>query len=145
MRRALIPVLALAATRLAAASPPDPVFVVLDRADPREISEATEIFVNGQKIAHFELDAAHRAAQARVTVPAAAAYSYALCGRITIRRPDGAIEQHVVDGGGQFATLDGRHLVALAAEDFQVFYLADETDPSPAPPRATSQCPRPEV
>ena len=69
-------------------------FHVTDQTDPLEVTEATTVFVNGQLVAHFELSAEHPFADIAVSMPAADRYEYALCGRITIRAPDGHSETH---------------------------------------------------
>ncbi len=89
----------LLAPMLCAAAPAAATFQVLDETAPTEISEDTVIFIDGHLVAHFVLDKQHTSVVADVTVPAAAQYDYALCGRITIARPDGQQEQRVVDGG----------------------------------------------
>ena len=118
-------------------------FTITDGTDPREWSEDTQIFINGEMIAHFRLDAAHPIERIDATVPRAPVYEYALCGRITILRPDGQREIHIVDGGGKLAAVDGRTFQALAAADFTVFYLAEETGRRPPDLHKTALCSEP--
>lgn len=110
-------------------------FTVTDERDPFEISEDTVLFIGGRQVAHFMLDAGHETQTRSVTIPAAPQYEYALCGRITITRPDGTHEQHVVDGGATLKSINGHALRALAAGDFTIFYLAEASDDNPMPPR----------
>lgn len=100
-------------------------FHISDETDPAEVTEATTVFINGHLVAHFELNAQHPFAEVGVTVPAADRYDYALCGRITIRAPDGHSETHVLDDGATLLAPEGRHLEALAADGFTTFFLAE--------------------
>jgi hypothetical protein len=109
-------------------------FQVFDEMDRQEVSEDTVIFINGRLVAHFKLDKGNPAVTADVEIEAAKTYDYALCGRITIARPDGTTEQHVVDGGGTVPEVAGRTFLALAASDFTIFYLLDSQSKSPMPP-----------
>lgn len=109
-------------------------FQVSDERDPAEVSEDTVIFIGGQQVAHFILDPQHDSETQTITVPAAAQYDYAMCGRITILRDDGSHEQHVVDGGATLKGVNGGQYRALAANDFTIFYIAAANDPAPVPP-----------
>ena len=121
----------------------DVTFQVLDETDPAEISEDTVIFIDGRLVAHFVLDKLHTSQTETVTLPAAAHYDYALCGRITVARPDGGREQRVVDGGATLTDVAGHLFRALAANDFTIFYLADASEAIPDVPkdaRHTNAC-----
>lgn len=107
---------------------------LVDETDPAEVREATTIFINGQLAATFNLDAQHPRETKTVTIPAAQHYDYALCGRITIRRPDGQTETHVLDDGASLANVDGETLEALAGAEFTVFYLARRDPDAPSVP-----------
>ncbi len=109
-------------------------FRIADQTDPVEITEATTVFVNGKQVAHFELSADHPFAEVDVSVPAADRYEYALCGRITIRTPDGHSETHVLDDGATMPDPQGRHLEALAADGFTTFFLAERAGEQTATP-----------
>lgn len=98
-------------------------FHIADATDPAEVTEATTVFINGALVAHFELSATHPFGDVEVTVPAAARYDYALCGRITIRAADGHSETHVLDDGATLVDPAGQHLEALATDGFTTFYL----------------------
>ena len=100
-------------------------FQIADETDPAEITEATTVFINGQLVAHFELSATHPFGSVAVTIPAADRYEYALCGRITIRAPDGHSETHVLDDGATMGDPSGRNLEALASDGFTTFFLAE--------------------
>ena len=118
-------------------------FQVIDETDPAEISEDTVIFVDGHLVAHFVLDNQHPVQTADINLPALPHYEYALCGRITVRRPDGTQEQRVVDGGATLTDVNGHLFRALAAGDFTIFYLADAKQDPPEPPkdvRHTNAC-----
>ena len=118
-------------------------FQVEDETDPQEVSEDTVIFLNGQLVAHFKLDQAHRFSVAAINAPAKGPYEYALCGRITISLPDGQTQQKVVDGGATLSDVSGHVFRALAANDFSLFYLADSKADPPLPPadaRHTDAC-----
>ncbi len=106
-------------------------FTVLDLVDPAEISEDTVLFVDGHQVARFHLDQAHPRGEAAVSVSDGPRHDYALCGRITLRRPDGSAEQRVVDGGGTLTDPDGQVFQALAGNDFRLYYLAPADDPRP--------------
>ncbi len=125
----------LLAPMLCAAAPAAATFQVLDETAPTEISEDTVIFIDGHLVAHFVLDKQHTSVVADVTVPAAAQYDYALCGRITIARPDGQQEQRVVDGGATLKDVNGHLFLALEASDFTIFYLADARQNPQDPPK----------
>jgi hypothetical protein len=125
----------LLAPLLAAAAPAAVSFQVLDETAPTEVSEDTVIFIDGRQVAHFVLDKQHTSILADVTVPAAAQYDYALCGRITIARPDGQQEQRVVDGGATLKDVNGHLFLALEASDFTIFYLADARQNPQDPPK----------
>ncbi len=130
-------ILWLAPLLMAAGPGPTPgtvTFQVLDETAPQEISEDTVIFIDGRQVAHFVLDRTRTSAIADVTIPAAAQYDYALCGRITIARPDGQQEQRVVDGGATLKNVNNRLFLALEAGDFTIYYLADaKIDPQDPP------------
>lgn len=102
-------------------------FRIHDRMDPNEIEETTAVYIETKLIRTIHLDRTHESEVVTVTVPASAAPSYALCGRITIRTPEGLAETHEVDGSGTLTDVDGRDFDAVAAEDFTVFFLADIT------------------
>ena len=124
---AVLPAASRAADVPAAAREADPKvsFHIADETDPAEITEATTVFINGQLVAHFELSAANPSGDVAVSVPAAERYEYALCGRITIRAPDGHSETHVLDDGATMGDPSGRHLEALASDGFTTFFLAE--------------------
>jgi hypothetical protein len=101
-------------------------FMVSDETDPQEIAEDTAVFINGTMVAHFNLDSAHPAGNMVVSVPAAPHYDYALCGHITLRKPDGQTAMHQVDSAATLSALSGRSFQLLAAADFTLFYMADQ-------------------
>jgi hypothetical protein len=136
MRRTLVLLLPLLAAAAPSATTPPAAgavtFQVLDETDPQEISEDTVIFIDGHQVAHFVLDHEHPSSTATINLPAAPQYDYALCGRITIVRPDGAPEQRIVDGGATLKNVNGHLFRALAGGDFTIFYLADAHAEDPA-------------
>ncbi|TLU72772.1 hypothetical protein [Lichenicoccus roseus] len=108
-------------------------FTVHDKRADRELSETTELYVDGQRVAAFALDAAHDQISLPVTVaplPGASGerHSYVLCGLVTVRNGNGAPEVHEVNGTGILLDPAGRSFEALAADDFTLFYLADPTN-----------------
>ncbi len=118
-------------------------FHIADETDPSEITEATTVFINGQLVAHFELNANHPYGDKEVTLPAADRYEYALCGRITIRAADGHSETHVLDDGATLGDPSGKHLEALASDGFTTFYLAErvgQTAQAPTDIHKTNVC-----
>ena len=110
-------------------------FHIADETDPAELTEATTVFINGQQVAHFELSATHPFGDMVVTIPAADRYDYALCGRITIRAPDGHSETHVLDDGATIENPDGQHLEALASDGFTTFFLGERTGQAAGAPK----------
>lgn len=106
-------------------------FTVVDGRADNEISEISRLYVDEQLAATIRLDAS--APQRAVHVETAAGrinHTYALCGEITIRTPDGRTETHEVNGGGILHHPEGRTLNALGTRNFTEFYLADPDDPS---------------
>ncbi len=139
----LVPMLAAATPESKPAPGGTVTFQVLDETDPKEISEDTVIFIDGRLVAHFILDKLHTSQTETVVVPAAAHYDYALCGRITVMRPDGGRDQRVVDGGATLTEVNGHLFRALAANDFTIFYLAEANEEVPEVPkdaRHTNAC-----
>jgi len=98
---------------------------VVDNADPTEVEEATTVFINGRLVATFVLNAEHLTDEKRVIIPQARTYDYALCGRVTVRGPDGKNVTHVLDDGATLKEVNGRRFEALAGAEFTVFYLAE--------------------
>lgn len=118
-------------------------FVVSDETDPQEIAEDTSVFVNGAMVAHFTLDPLHPADSISVSIPAAARYDYALCGHITLRKPDGQTAMHQVASGATLTDLGGHAFQLLAAADFTLFYMSDQTtsaQPLPGDVHRTDTC-----
>nr|WP_243429725.1 hypothetical protein [Acetobacter sacchari] len=108
-------------------------FHVVDGRAEAEISEESRLYVDGALVATFVIDADHPNVSAKITTPAGRTeHNYALCGEITIRRPDGKTETHAVDSVGHLHNPDGRVFEALGANDFTDFYLADPNDPDAA-------------
>ena len=139
MSRSAIPPVLLAAAILAwpgmlrAAS-----FTVHDGRAAPELGEATELYIDEKLVASFRLDSGRRQIDLTLTVPdrrdglGHEAHGYALCGAITIRTAQGAIETHEVNATGLLHDPDGHRFEALGAADFTRFYLADPADPAAA-------------
>ncbi len=107
-------------------------FTITDELAPDEVSENTDIYVDGRILAHFHLDRTTPSDMVAGHAPdPAGAHDYALCGDITVRRDAGGTETHEVNASGRLSDLDDRHFQALGAANFTFFYLAD-----PAPGRA---------
>ena len=102
-------------------------FAITDAVDPMEVAEDTTVFINGKLVAHFALSADHPFGETQVVIPVADRYDYALCGRITIRVPDGHSETHILDDGATLTEPAGRRLEALATDGFTTFYLGERT------------------
>lgn len=113
-----------AAPQAPAAGSPAVTFRVVDRRDAREVAEVTVLYVNRQPVGRFRLDGGAPDGALTVTVPAAAAYEYELCGTITIRTEAGE-EVRRVNSAGTLDAVDGHVFEALGASDFTLFYLAD--------------------
>jgi hypothetical protein len=91
------------------------------------VEEATTVFINGRLVATFVLNADHLTDEKRVIVPKAPSYDYALCGRVTVRGPEGKNVTHVLDDGATLTNVEGRRFEALAGAEFTVFYLAERS------------------
>jgi hypothetical protein len=116
-------------------------FSIIDRLDPREVQEITNVFINGQPVGSLRLDAGHPVARIDAAVPQAESYVFALCGQISLHMPDGGTEMHRIDDGGTLDQIDGRVFEALAADGFHRFFLADATDLiEAAPPSRPGAC-----
>ena len=122
---AILTALTLAALPTAGASAASVAFHITDETDPAEVTETTTIYINGQLVAHFELSAEHPFGDVAVSVPRSDRYDYALCGRITVRMPDGHTETHVLDDGASLGDPSGKRLEALASDGFTTFFLAE--------------------
>lgn len=106
-------------------------FVVVDGRADNEISEISRLYVDDQLAATIRLDATLPQRSVRVETAAGRVnHTYALCGEITIRLPDGRTETHEVNGGGILHRPEGRTLNALGTRNFTEFYLADPDDPT---------------
>ncbi len=143
----LSPVLALLAGQAPcpafAQSPRADGFTITDQLAPQEVSENTEIYLDGKLVGQLHLDdkTRVRVVPARVADPFDR-HSYALCGEITVRKADGGTETHLVDNGGFISDVAGRDFQALGMSDFTFFYLMDQTPgralPMPVHGRAAS-------
>ena len=103
-------------------------FTITDQLAPQEISETTEIYLDGKLLGRLHLDDKTRARviDASVADPDDR-HQYALCGEITVRKADGRSETHEVNSVGYISDVSGRDFQALGASDFTFFYLMDET------------------
>jgi hypothetical protein len=123
---AIVPIAAaLALTQPARAETATVSFTVVDNADPTEVEESTTVFINGRLVATFVLNADHLTDEKHIVIPQARSYDYALCGRVTVRGPDGKNVTHVLDDGATLKEVNGRRFEALAGAEFTVFYLAE--------------------
>ncbi len=111
-----------------AAGPRANEFTITDQLAQQEVSENTEIYLDGKLLGQLHLDdkTRVRVIDASVVDPADR-HQYALCGEITVRRPDGRTETHEVNSVGYISDVEGRDFQALGASDFTFFYLGDET------------------
>ncbi|HTW27426.1 MAG TPA: hypothetical protein VME92_09895 [Acetobacteraceae bacterium] len=101
-------------------------FRITDGMDRREVEESVAIYIDRKLAGNFRLDAAHPQDALTVTLPAAASYEYAMCGRVLVRTPDGSVESRRVDTTGTIFDPDGRTFAALTV-GFTHFYLGDAT------------------
>ena len=103
-------------------------FTITDQLAPQEVSENTEFYLDGRLLGQLHLDGKTRAQVIDASVgDGADRHQYALCGEITVARPDGRTETHEVNSVGYISDVDGRDFQALGASDFTFFYLMDET------------------
>jgi hypothetical protein len=108
-------------------------FRIHDHLDENEVEETTSIYVDGELVQVFRLTSAHTDEFVELPAPPGKTeVAYVLCGRITVRRPDGTQEVHDVDGSGVLTDVQGRDFDAVAALDFTLFYLTDITAGRPA-------------
>ncbi len=109
-------------------------FRIHDHRDPAEVEETTGVYVDGREVATFRLGPEREDDVVEVAVSGGGEHSYALCGRITIRRLDGTVETREVNGAGHLADVADRDFDAIAAADFTIFYLRDVTAGRPPAP-----------
>ncbi|NHO33008.1 hypothetical protein GOB85_10965 [Acetobacter sp. LMG 1636] len=108
-------------------------FVVVDEKAPQEISEVSRLYVDGELAATFILDSdTTRKAETIQTVAGRVEHTYALCGEIVIRTPEGKTETHNVSSAGVLHNPDGHVFQALGSANFTDFYLIDPNDPDVA-------------
>lgn len=108
-------------------------FRVVDEKAPQEISEISRLYIDGDLAATFRLDSNTTHKIAVISTPdGRVEHTYALCGEIVIRTPDGVTETHNVSSSGVLHNPDGHIFQALGAENFTDFYLTDPDDPSVA-------------
>ncbi len=105
----------------------DVMFRVRDRMASDEVAELTTLYVDGQMIRSFRLDADNRDDTVTVTVPDAGPHEYGLCGHIVIHDPDGTLRQQAIDVTGTIEDVADRDFEAIASEDFTRFYLLETT------------------
>lgn len=106
---------------------------LIDQLGAGEIEEATTIYLDDVRAAEFVLNADRPAAQAEVTLPNAPTHTYRMCGKVSVRAPDGEVRSHVVDTSGTLGRLDGRTLEAKTT-DFTSYFLEDATPDRRATP-----------
>ncbi|MBV9655578.1 MAG: hypothetical protein JOZ42_13555 [Acetobacteraceae bacterium] len=112
-----------------------PGFRIHDHLGPDEIEETTALYLNGELVRTFRLNADHQEDVAELPAPVSAdAVTYALCGQITVHGADGRAETRPVDGSGILTDVAGRDFDAVASHDFTVFFLTDVTVGRPASP-----------
>jgi hypothetical protein len=107
-------------------------FRIHDQRDPAEIDEVTRVYIDGAHVGTFRLGPDREHDMLTVTVVPAPQHRYALCGQVTLRRPDGSVITREVNGAGTITDVAGREYDAVAANDFTAFYLHDIT-PGRAP------------
>lgn len=110
----------------------DVVFTVRDRLATIEVAEVTTLYVDGQLVRSFRLDAEEGDITIPVHVDDAARHSFGLCGHILVRDFDGHIRKQVIKVTGTLEDVANRSYEAVASNDFTRFYLVDTTDSRPA-------------
>ncbi len=123
---------AIAAGLPVAARADDIVFSVRDRLATVEVGEVTTLYVDGQLVRSFRLDAEQRDIEVPVRVPDNGKHSFGLCGHILVRAPDGLIRKQTIKVTGTIEDVEGRRFEAVASNDFTRFYLVDTTEGRPA-------------
>ncbi len=91
----------------------------------------TRVYIDGQLIGTFRLDAGHDDAVMPITTDDRVSHVYALCGRISVRGSDGGVTVREVNGAGTLSDVAGRDFDAVAAGDFTQFFLRDITADRP--------------
>lgn len=120
----------LGLTLLAAAPAWAGQFTIVDGKAPQEISEVSRVYLDGELVATFVLNDTMSQKTATITTAAGRVeHTYALCGEIVIRTPEGRTETHVVSSTGHLHNPDGHVFQAMGARDFTDFYLIDPSDP----------------
>ncbi len=99
-------------------------FRIHDHRDPAEIDEVTGVYVDGREVATFRLGPDRADDMATVSVTGPDGHTYALCGRVTVRREDGSAVTREVNGAGRISDVTDRDFDAIAAADFTIFYLS---------------------
>ncbi|GEN62368.1 hypothetical protein [Acetobacter oeni] len=108
-------------------------FVVVDEKAPQEISEVSRLYVDGELVATFVLNGdTTRKVETIPTQAGRVEHTYALCGEITIRAPEGRTETHNVSSAGVLHNPDGHIFQALGTANFTDFYLIDPENPDVA-------------
>lgn len=113
-------------------------FSLRDDRAAREISESTQLYIDGRLEASFHLDEASPRISLSVSIDGHKdqggheEHDYVLCGTITVRNAQGAAEIHEVNSTGRLHDPDGHAFEALGANDFTLFYLTDPVDPAAA-------------
>ncbi|GBQ68655.1 hypothetical protein AA103196_2004 [Ameyamaea chiangmaiensis NBRC 103196] len=106
-------------------------FTVVDGMAHQEIAENSRLYVDGHLAATFVLNADTPELRRHVGIDdTRLQHEYALCGEITIRRPDGRSEIHAINSGGVLHGPSGHTLIALGTANFTDFFLADPADPT---------------
>lgn len=109
-------------------------FRIVDSLGAPEIDEQITVFVDQQEVGTFRLGADRAAASLDVAVPDAPQHAYRLCGRLTLRTPEGDVAQREVNGSGTLTDVEGRVYTAMTADWRHLFFLADATPGRPTAP-----------
>jgi hypothetical protein len=124
-------------------------WVIEDGLAPDQVSEVTEIFIDGTSVGRFDLTLASPTGRIVVElpdVPATGWVGYVLCGRTTVRLADGSLAGHVVDDSGAIENPDGRRFFAYT-DHYAAFFLLEEAAEGRVPARVRThlgaRCPAP--
>ena len=99
-------------------------FTISDHLSIGQVEENITVYLNGRNVGTLHVDAGKQDDQLRISVPRAARYDYALCGRLRLRSGNPA--QREINDGGTLTEVEGRTFAAYN-EGSAAFYLVDVT------------------
>ena len=114
-------------------------FTISDHLSAGQVEETITVYLNGRNVGTLHVQASKQDDQLQVTVPRAAQYEYALCGRLRLRSGNPA--EREINDGGTLTEVDGR-VFAAYNEGSAAFFLLDVTPGRPPVPVARDEKPR---